>query len=181
MDNDELKVRGELSRDEKLIWTGRPYQGLMIRPADGLLIPFSLLWGGFAIFWEVSVFQSGAPAFFLLFGAAFVIIGLYLIFGRFFHDMLRRRHVLYGLTDKRLIFMSKSGIRSVLLSDAGDLKYSPHKGGRGTLQFGKSPSLFSMTASHQMGFWSGRPAVPTFERIQDGARVYQEVKRLLGL
>jgi len=181
MNHDEMKVRAELSRDEKLIWTGRPYQGLIVRAVDGFLIPFSLIWGGFAIFWEGAAFISGAPAFFLLFGSAFVIIGLYLIFGRFIHDMLRRRHVIYGLTDKRAVFISKSGIQSVFLGEARDLHYKPHKGGLGTLQFGKGPSIFSMTLNQQMGLWTGLPTVPTFEKIKDGDRVYKEVKRLIGL
>ena len=181
MDNNEIKVRAELSRDEKLIWTGKPYQGLMIRAVDTFLIPFSLLWGGFFLFWEVAALTSGAPVFSLMFGAAFVIIGLYFIFGRFLHDILRRRHVIYGLTEKRFLFISRSGIQSVLLSEAHNVKYKPHKGGQGTLQFGKNPSIFGMTLSQQMGFWSGSPAVPTFEKIQDGDYVYKEVKRLIGL
>ena len=56
-------LRDRLVRDEKIIWSGRPAQGLLLTGRDGLLIPFSLMWGGFAIFWETSVLKlPQAPA-----------------------------------------------------------------------------------------------------------------------
>jgi hypothetical protein len=48
----------EINSDEIIIWTGSPVQGLMLKASDTLMIPFSLMWGGFAIFWEASVFSA---------------------------------------------------------------------------------------------------------------------------
>ena len=88
-----------LGSHERLIWVGRPKQGIMLRPNDIFFIPFSILWGGLAIFWEVMALTSllkgaekGGPTvlIFPIFGIPFVTVGLYLIFGRFIVDAKQR-------------------------------------------------------------------------------------------
>src|SRR6185436_18707629 len=91
---------------ERVLWTGRPPTGILFRKADGLLIPFSLLWGGFAVFWEYTAYNSGAPPFFLLFGGVFVIIGLFLVFGRFVYDMWVRENTVYAITNERVLILA---------------------------------------------------------------------------
>jgi putative intracellular protease/amidase len=86
--------------------------------ADLVIFPFALLWAGFSVFWEVSVFEIGAPWFFKVFGVPFVVIGLYIAVGRFFAEAALRSRTAYCLTDRRALIVSwfvVSRVRSVNL------------------------------------------------------------------
>ena len=71
--------------------------------ADAFLVPFSLMWGGFALFWEASVLVAGGPLFFALWGIPFVAMGLYFIFGRFVYKRRKKLRTAYGVTNDRAI------------------------------------------------------------------------------
>jgi hypothetical protein len=76
-------VRAQLLPGEKIVWEGAPYSGLVFRPIEIFLIPFSLLWGGFAVVWNAGVWKTDADLSFKLFGLPFLIAGLYVTVGRF--------------------------------------------------------------------------------------------------
>lgn len=73
-------IERELSSEERLVWSGQPRGGIRLRALDVFLIPFSLLWRGFAIFWEITAITmiSKAPGpvavIFRLFGIPFVLL-----------------------------------------------------------------------------------------------------------
>ena len=102
MDQDNTQwIRPYLEPGEQILWLGKPETLHLLAAQDVFLIPFSLLWFGFAVFWEITVFRMGTPWFFPLFGAFFVMIGLYLTVGRFLWKAYVLRHTLYAITDRK--------------------------------------------------------------------------------
>lgn len=173
------KVRNSLSPGESVVWTGRPKQGLVLRGSDALLIPFSLLWGGFAFFWEYSAYKSGAPAFFLLFGAFFVVMGAHLIFGRFIADALVRRGTYYGVTNERILILTEfpsNQSKSLPLSNLADISFTSKSDGSGSIMFGPQQPMASMTrGAHWPGMSSQQ--TPALQLIPDVKKVFDAIQQ----
>jgi len=178
--DDELGRR--LDPDERLLWSGRPAQGLLLRPSDLFIIPFSLLWCGFAIFWETSVARMNAPGFFLLWGGMFVAIGLYFVVGRFFVDAFQRARTTYAVTDRRVLILSglwARSARTLALEGLGEIDLRERRDGSATLTFGRDP-VGGWTWGGNGWPGSRRTAAPAFEGIADGAavlRLIQDARR----
>lgn len=103
------------------------------------LIPFSLLWGGFAIFWEVSALASGAGPFFALWGVPFVAIGLYLIFGRIFVARREAYWTHHAVTNRRVVILAGAFSRRTIemaLTDLPPSRLEERASGLGTITFG---------------------------------------------
>ncbi len=168
-------LRSRLDPGEHLIWWDRPRQGFLLRKADVFLVPFSLFWGGFAVFWEYSVATGGAPAHFKLWGIPFVAIGIYLIAGRFFHDIWRRSRLFYGLTGSRALIATPGSCRSIALDRLGEIHLQEGAGGEGSIAFGREP-LQARVGVNGTASWTGAPAIPTFERIPDARGVHAAIR-----
>jgi hypothetical protein len=172
-----LAVSRVLEAGESLIWSGVPRRGLVLRSSDAFLIPFSLLWGGFAVFWEASVIAGGAPLFFALWGVPFVLVGFYVVIGRFFVDARIRANTAYGLTNRRAIIISgimTTSIRSLPLSTLSEISMNERRDGSGTVCLG-TPHPFSAWYSGM--YWPGtvRYTTPCFEMIADAKTVHDKV------
>ena len=171
-------IQSQLAPNEKLLWTGQPAKGLRLRAADALLIPFSIMWGGFAIFWEMTVLNTNAPGFFALWGIPFVLVGLYLMIGRFFVDAAQRNNTVYAVTSERVIIASGilwPSTKSLSIDTLSDVSLNEHWDGKGTITFGPVP----MWNSWQRGSaWPGSTAklVPSFELIDDPRRVFDLIR-----
>ena len=165
----------EVGPAEHLVWAGAPREGLVLRPSDAAMIPFSLMWGGFTFFWEASVIQSNAPFFFRLWGIPFVAAGIYLIVGRFFVDAYMRKRMAYGFTDQRVIILSGgwSGVKSLPLDTLSDLTLTEKGDGSGTITLGPA----SPWAAYPLGLRGYRaPAAPAFEFIENARQVYTRLR-----
>jgi len=130
---------------EKLLWLGRPKQGLMFSKRDMLQVPFSLIWGGFAVFWEsMAIRQANAPLFFRLWGVPFILIGLYLIIGRFALDAFVRARTQYAVSDQRIIILREGWFSKLLtlpLQRLPALDLDQRGDGTGTISFGSDAQV----------------------------------------
>ena len=170
---------GKLLDGEKIIWSGQPGHGLILTSRDALLIPFSLVWGGFAIFWEATVWHRKAPGLFRLWGVPFVLVGLYFIVGRFVLDAWLRSKSRYAVTNERLLIL-RSGPFAIFatlnLNRVPDVQMTEQANGRGTIRFGQVASSFGR------GFGSWSPALdptPQFLSIDNVQSVFNEIQQAI--
>ena len=159
-----------LNRGERVLWTGAPPQGMRFTAADLIVVPFSLFWTGFAVLWEWLALTTGAPAYFPLFGIPFVLIGVYLLVGRFFSDASARARTEYAITSERAIIVRRNRIASFDLSGLTGHSADEKADGTGTIWLTMRPMVTMGRAPS--GFPSRYITTPSFESIPDVRRVY---------
>jgi hypothetical protein len=168
----------ELARSETLLWSGRPRQGLLLRRNDLFLIPFSLMWGGFAMYWEYMVLKLHGPMMFEFWGIPFVCVGLYLIVGRFFVDAMQRSKTYYGLTNERAIIVSgiySRSVKSLQIRTLSDVSLSELSDRFGTITLGPTAAGWGWQGG---GGWpTGRATAPAFEFIADARDVFERINQ----
>ncbi len=177
-------LRPYLLPGERLLWSGQPKQGLALSASDALLIPFSLLWGGFAIFWNVGVWsfpdtgEGGPNWLFRLWGLPFLVAGVYLIIGRFIHDAALRKNAAYGVTDQRVLLiggLSSTKLSSLDIRRLPKLDLTEHRDGTGTIAFEGGGSM--LWSAGGFGHWT--PALSSakrFYRISKARDAYQIIR-----
>jgi len=174
-----IDLSGRLMRGERILWSGIPRQGILFTPQDSIKVPFSLAWGGFAIYWEIGVSTTNAPFFFRLFGIPFVLAGLFLMFGRFLLDARVRQSVVYAVTteriliDRRGLFSSFTALPLVRLPDA---TLTESRDGRGTIRFGPSVPMWG-SRSGWSGWMPSLDPTPQFLGIENAASVFDLIQR----
>jgi hypothetical protein len=154
----------DLLPGESLLWEGSPTRHRLLRRTDAFLIPFSILWCGFAVFWEANALIMGAPGFFALWGGMFVLIGLYFVAGRFVVRAIASRRSRYAVTDRRVIAvggLTGRQVRSEYLASLPPPLVTEKADGSGTLSFGGAPAITSVFRQRN-GFsaWAAEPPGP---------------------
>ena len=169
-----------LMSGEQVRWEGRSRAGITLAPLDALLVPFSLVWGGFAFYWNVTAWTTDAPLEFKLFGIPFLVVGAYVIFGRFIIDAWVRSRTFYAVTNRRVIVRRRiisESIKSVDLDTLSALDLSERGDRTGTIRLAPSGGMFAL--GNGLGIWS--PALdptPQLFRICDARSVYELIRSL---
>ena len=156
-----------LGPGESVLWRGCPGKGHLLTGADVFLIPFSIFWCGFVIFWEVNVISIGAPLIFMLWGIPFICVGLYFTVGRFFHMAWMRRHTAYVITNRKIIRACGNRIDMIESRNMPPVRINAFRDGSGTIQIG-----YPTYHRHRGTGWnSSATHLFTLENIPEVARV----------
>jgi hypothetical protein len=176
-----MSLMQSLVSGEKVLWQGVPGRGIRFRRSDLFLIPFGLFFFGFAIFWETGALSSvgnarnappGFSVMFPLFGIPFILVGLYMVVGRFFWDAYCRRHSTYLLTNRRALIETNAfgrKLTSIILGDLPAVSLEERRDGSGSVVLGED---------QQIGYGDNRRVrqAPRFAFISDAQRVYKLVE-----
>ena len=180
------ELRDNLNEGEELLWIGRPQQGIMFRYEDILAVPFSIVWAlGPAISVTIVLTMTDAAATsdiglvltMCVICVAFLVMGSYLLFGRFIADKRRRANTIYAVTNCRALILSgviKRWQRSVKLEKLSRIFTIPYWGNRKTIKLGPAP--FPAISGLHIAFLE-RFRWPEFEKLEDGDSVLSIIER----
>ncbi|MFN3557800.1 MAG: hypothetical protein ACK4UQ_00840 [Brevundimonas sp.] len=179
-------IGGYLRADEKVLWRGRPQQGIRFVGQDVFMVPLSLLWaGGVVAIFSVGggeITGMGFP--FMLFPLIFGVAAFYITIGRLIHDAWIRSNIEYALTDRRIVIL-KTGLGSDLTTlDIGRLDQISFKprGDRGDILFGPAQSFFGFGGrSFRNSFSLWTPSLsetPQFIGVENGRRLFDQIEGL---
>jgi hypothetical protein len=183
----DRELKKTLLEHEQVLWVGRPKQTVVFTRDDRLLIPFSILWGGFAIYWEIITFFSkdeagtGSPLIFIILGLPFAIFGVYTILGRFIYKAWSKRNTYYAITNKRIIVLDKAkeSFQTTDIRSIPSINRTMGPNGIGSVSFGKTkikPALENTGMDFLDPYIDSR--VLTFYDIPDASKVYKIVHKL---
>lgn len=180
VDTTQQRVQQSLLPSERLLWSGAPDPAAHFTRSDLFLVPFSIFWAGFVVFWEAGAVTQGAPLFFVLWAVPFVLIGLHMLVGRFFYKSFAKRRTVYAITDRRVLVLGPGARTDELPTTGSALAMSvSHFAGRLSVRFGApAPSPFGMLASSEMYVNTG---MDFFTRSQPGVVRFVDVADVLGL
>ena len=168
-------LRSRLEVGEQILWEGRPIRLAYTFRGSPFMFVFTLLWLGFALFWEGSALTyRNAPPFFAVWGAVFVLFALYAAVGRFWVAAREADRTWYAVTNKRVIIRTGAfRERTVELSLRALPMPQLDEGARGigTITFGPIGPYMNYVGGGWPGVRAGSPAA--LIAIPDAARVFR--------
>lgn len=187
---------GILEPGEQILWQGHPDSALDFSGFWGPQTMFALFFTGFSLFWMIMAFAitSGMKGgvgnvistVFPLFGVPFLMVGLYMLAGRFWADARRRRASHYTLTNRAAYIGVQRGTKRSLD------RYAIDADTRLTLEDGALGAVWFASQTHRMPRHAPRMrrsrtriggATQTtqaigFERIPDARAVFALIRKV---
>jgi hypothetical protein len=118
------------------------------------------MWGGFALFWEWGASGQAnhtsrsleTTLFFSLWGIPFVLIGQYMIWGRFLYTAWKKSRTFYAVTNERVIVLNTMRNRKItdaFIAGLSSVSLTTRLDGIGTIEFAPEPERSSTWFSNR--------------------------------
>jgi hypothetical protein len=139
------KIQPELMSGETIHWAGAPNTSVIFHSDDWATIPFTLIWTGFFVFWEAEALgfwgkasRNGTPdTFMALWGIPFLVVGNYMVWGRFVVDAWLKRRTYYAVTSRRILVLQHGWKKKTSMTFLDSIPTIEREGTEvGTLWFG---------------------------------------------
>lgn len=178
-DADEI-ISAVLEPNERLLWAGRPRQGLILRKADVVMCILGLALAVYFVLPAINGLNNGMPVRQLLMSIPVLIFFGMFVFGRLVTEIWHRARTVYGVTSERVLFVSFGRqIKSLELDSMLDARLRPHgPSGGGTIRFGRDAAQQGATMAQNVG-WFSIASLNAFELERDARAVFQLVKAAL--
>lgn len=177
-------ISQELDQNEQILWSGQPNPNVYFAKGDLFLVPFALLWSGFAFSATFGTIVHGAPGLFTIMPALFCIVGLYITIGRFIYKRIRKLKTYYVLTNKRVleIIMTRSRkTKEIYLSQMQGLNSTVNRNKRGSITFSNANFFQNFYANTGMDFGmnqqSGFPAFYDVDNVEVPLRILKQQRK----
>jgi hypothetical protein len=172
------ELNGLIGAGERVLWAGKPAQGTQFHRSDWVFIPFAILWAAFVVFWEITVINTGAPGYFALIGIPLILIGIFMVAGRFFWDAKVRGGQRYVLTDRHVIIDSTYAGRWTKrfeLAKLPPMTVTEYASGKGSITFKDTSFRVFSGKPNALEFISPAQQGDRFDLIQDVRKVEQMI------
>jgi hypothetical protein len=177
------KIQPELMSGESVHWADTPNTRVIFHSDDWAMIPFSLMWTGFTVFWEAGALgfwgkepQRGGPNVFMaLWGIPFLVMGNYMVWGRFLVDAWLKRRTYYAVTNRRVLVVQDGWKKKTSMTFLESIPAIEREGAvTGTLWFGpKYPVLAGRGEKKRDMSRFSLGDVPVFADIDNVEAVYR--------
>jgi hypothetical protein len=178
---------GDLLRDEEILWYGKPDPQALFSRADFALIPFSILWAGFAfvacgVLLAIAILDSPVALLGVIIAGPMALMGFYITIGRFLYKKWWKRRTHYAVTSQRLLSLTFSFGRQLdaaFIDRLTGVTRDIARDGRGTLWFGNAGWWDVLLGSNAVDMLLplSRVAV-VFYDIAEAQRVYELANQL---
>ena len=170
----------DLLNGEKLIWSGKPKQGIVFRKNDIFVIPFSILWLLLCFLAISTILKTQVPNLLLLVVIPIALLGLFFLVGRYVLDVKRRNKIKYWLTDQRIVIKGeklKNEFKSISTEDLKYVEYKPKKNGFGTIILGDDrEKSFGRFIKIEELYWLNPKRSSRLELIENANNILDKIK-----